>query len=119
MDVQQAARDVLLGASMRQIAAEFREALISSFGFRDDEVTPTTFGNETSAFMRKLARHLGERHAGEASVAHALREWIMFTDHYEAWDALLSGFDVHGRDALVRRGKVLFPGTLTAHWDDT
>jgi hypothetical protein len=42
----------------------------------------------------------------------------MQSDHYEAWDSLLSGFAVDGREALVRRGRVLFPGPLTAHWDD-
>ena len=118
MDIPKATDDVLLGASMRQIAEEYREGLIVSFGFRGDEVTSATFRDETSTFMRKLARHLGERHPGDARVGHALREWIMFTDHYEAWDALLSGFDVDGRDVLVRRGKVLFPGTLTAHWEE-
>lgn len=119
MDVSDAARDVLLGASLRQLAAEYREGLIESFGFRRDEVTPETFRNETATFMRKLARHLGDRHSGDARVGHALREWVMFSDHYEAWDALLSGFEVDGREALVRRGKVLFPGALTAHWEQT
>lgn len=116
-NVENAAADVLLGASMRQIAAEYRDELIEEFGFRDDEVTPATFQNETATFMRRLARHLGDRHGGDARVGHALQEWVGFTDHYEAWDALLSGFDVDDREALLRRGKVLFPGTLTAHWD--
>ncbi|MCA8951745.1 MAG: hypothetical protein KDE27_19710 [Planctomycetes bacterium] len=117
MDVSTAADDVLLGASLRQIAAEYRDELIDGFGFRRDEVTPETFRAETGTFMRRLARHLGERHAGDPRAGHALREWVMLTDHYEAWDALLSGFEIDGRDALVRRGKVLFPGPLTAHWE--
>jgi hypothetical protein len=48
---------------------------------------------------------------------HALREWVVRVEHYEAWDALLAGFDFHGKAALVRRGRMLFPGPLTAHWE--
>ncbi|MCB9879324.1 MAG: hypothetical protein H6835_17145 [Planctomycetes bacterium] len=73
---------------------------------------------ETAAFMRELARHLGDRHQGDVRVGQALRDWIRFSDHYEAWDALLSGFDVEGREALIRRGRVLFPGPLTRHWTE-
>lgn len=118
MNVQAATADILLGASLAQVAAAFREELIRDFGFRPEEITAETFRSEVASFMRKLARHLGDRHAGEARVGHALRQWIMQSDHYEAWDALLSGFAVDGREALVRRGRVLFPGPLTAHWDD-
>jgi len=117
MDVTAAANDVLLGASLRQIAAEYRQDLIDSFGLRPEDVTAATFRNEVAGFMRKLARHLGERHRGEPRVGQALQEWVMFCEHYEAWDALLSGFRVEGREVLVRRGRVLFPGPLTAHWD--
>ncbi|MCR9244312.1 MAG: hypothetical protein NXI31_04720 [bacterium] len=118
MNVETATRDVLLGATLRQIAAEYRAGLIESFGFRPDEVTPETFHDETAKFMRQLARHLGDRHAGDARVGHALQEWLAFCSDYEPWDALLSGFEVDGREALLRRGKVLFPSTLTTHWDD-
>lgn len=118
MDLAKAEREVLLGASLREIAAEFRQDLITSFGFRAEEITPDTFRSETATFLRKLARHLGERHRGEPRVGQALRDWVMHTDHYEAWDALLSGFRVEGRESLLRRGKMLFPGPLTAHWDD-
>ena len=38
-DIRRAADDVLLGASMRQVAHEFRERLIEDFGFRPEEVT--------------------------------------------------------------------------------
>ncbi|MBM4063400.1 MAG: hypothetical protein FJ265_20215 [Planctomycetes bacterium] len=116
MDLARAVQDVLLGASLRDVAAEFRQDLLAAFHFRPEETTPETFRGETAAFMRKLARHLGDRHAGEPRVGQALRDWVMVCDHYEAWDALLSGFQVDGREALVRRGKVLFPGPLTAHW---
>lgn len=116
MDLQSAIEEILLGASLQQIAAGYRERLVHDFGFRPDEVTADTFRAETTAFMRKVARQLGERHAGDRRVGQALREWIELVDHYEAWDALLSGFEVQGREALLRRGRVLFPGPLTAHW---
>jgi hypothetical protein len=116
MDLPRAVDDVLLGASLRQIAAAYRQHLIDAFDFRPDEVTPTTFAAETTAFMRKVARHLGDRHRGDARVLAALREWVASVDHYEAWDALLAGFEFAGKAALVRRGRVLFPGPLTAHW---
>ena len=116
--IARAVEDVLMGASMRQIAAEHREGLIEAFGFRPEEVTPETFRDEVAAFMRALARQLGDRHQGDVRVGQALEEWVRFTDHYEAWDALLSGFDVEGREALVERGRVLFPGPLTRHWTE-
>jgi hypothetical protein len=118
MDVRSAAADVLLGASLRQIAADYRARLIADFGFRDDEVTADTFRVEVVVFMRALARHLGDRHAGVPSVGQALREWVQSVDHYEAWDALLSGFAVEDREVLLRRGRMLFPRPLTAHWAD-
>lgn len=119
MDIAKATEDVLLGASLRQVAAAYRADLIETFGFRPDEVTPDTFRDESGAFMRRLARHFGERHAGDPRVGQALREWVMYCDHYEAWDALLAGFVVEDRDMLVRRGRVLFPGPLTAHWTES
>lgn len=118
MQITTAAADVLLGASLQQVAAAYRDELIRDFGFRPDDIRPETFQKEVAAFMQKLARHLGDRHAGDARVGHALRSWVTVCDHYEAWDALLTGFSVEGREALVRRGKILFPGPLTRHWDD-
>ena len=117
--IQRAASDVLLGASMRQVAHEFRERMIEDFGFRPEEVTQDTFKDEVATFMRALARHLGDRHVGDARVGEALETWVRFSDHYEAWDALLAGaFNIEGRDALIRRGRMLFPGPLTHHWDE-
>ena len=107
--IERAAEDVLLGASMRQVAARHREGLIEDFGFRPDEV---------AVFIRAPARHLGDPRHGAARVAHALRDWVLECGHYEAWDALLTGFDVEGREALLRRGRVLFPGPLTRHWSE-
>lgn len=118
MNLTAAVSEVLLGASLQQVAAGVREQLLRDFHFRPEEVTADTFRTEVTAFMRKLARHLGDRHAGDARVGHALRDWVMLCDHYEAWDALLSGFAPEGRQALLRRGRMLFPGPLTAHWGD-
>lgn len=117
MDVSQATREVLLGASLRQIAAEYREDRIEVLNRSPDEMTNDTYRDEAVVFMRELSRHLGERHAGDVRIGHALREWVRFSDDYEAWDALFSGFVFEGREGLLRRGKVLFPGTLTAHWE--
>lgn len=119
MDLRRAVEDVLLGASLRQVATSYRESLIEAFHFRPEEVTKSTFAEETTAFMKKVARHLGDRHAGDPRVLTALQDWVLFVDHYEAWDALLSGFDFHGKSGLIRRGRVMFPGPLTAHWVDS
>ena len=97
---------------------EPEQRMVDEFVMEPEEVTPTTFRDEVAAFMRSLARHLGDRHQGDVRVGHALRAWVEQCDHYEAWDALLSGFDVDGREALVRRGRVLFPGPLTRHWSE-
>ncbi len=118
MNLQAAIAEVMLGASLQQIAGELREQWIRDFGFRPDEVTPTTLQAEVVAFMRKLARHLGDRHAGETRVGHALRDWALQCDHYEAWDALLSGFAFEDRPSMLRRGRQMFPRPLTAHWED-
>jgi hypothetical protein len=117
-EIDRGVKDVLLGASMRQIADEYRERLIEDFGFRPEEVEPTTFAKEVAAYMRALARHLGDRYQGDVRVGEALSTWVRFTEHYEAWDALLSGFEVEGKEQLVRRGRLLFPSTLTSHWDE-
>ena len=116
MDLRRAVEDVLLGASLGQIAAAYRQSLIEAFDFRAEEVTKDTFAEETASFMKKIARQLGERHGGDPRVLHALRDWVLAVEHYEAWDALLSGFEFPGKAALIRRGRLLFPGPLTAHW---
>lgn len=119
MELGLAAQHVLEGSSLQQIEEAFRAELLAGSGLRADEVTPDTFRGEVDAFMRSFARHLGDRHAGEARIGEALRDWVSRTDHYEAWDALLSGFEVQGREALVRRGRMMFPGPLTAHWAES
>ena len=118
MDIEAAVREVLLGASLRSVAAAYRRGLIEHFGLLPEDVTDATFARETEIFMRKLCRHLGERHPGDHRVEVSLREWVLRVEHYEAWDALLSSFDFEGKDALVRRGRILFPGPLTAHWTE-
>lgn len=119
MEIHRATADVLLGASLHQVAADCRQELIVAAALRPEQLRPQTFRDEVAAFMRKLARHLGERHAGDRRVGQALREWVAETDHYEAWDALLSGFECEGREGLLRRGRLLFPGSLTAHWGES
>ncbi|HEX5054319.1 MAG TPA: hypothetical protein VFZ65_21250 [Planctomycetota bacterium] len=118
MDLSAAVADVLLGASLRQVASDYRARLIADFGFRPEEVTSDTFRDEVAGFMRRLARHLGEVCAGDSRACHALRDWIASSDHYEAWDSLLTGFDFEGRETLLRRGRLMFPGPLTAHWQN-
>ena len=76
MDIRSATAELQLGASLPQIASAYREELLRDFGFRPDEIRPETFREESMAFMRKLARHLGDRHAGETRIGHALREWV-------------------------------------------
>ena len=64
----------MLGATMRQIAAEYREELIVAFEFRSDEVTDGTFRDETGSFMRKLARHLGDRPLNSRQLMRSLSQ---------------------------------------------
>jgi len=119
MDIPSAVREVQMGASLREIAADFRRELLKTFGFGPEETTPDTFRDEVQMFMRKLARHLGDRHSGEPRIGQALRDWCRHSDHYEAWDALLTSFQIEERESLVRRGKQMFPGPLTAHWAES
>ena len=118
MEIAHALSSLLHGASLAQIAADCRAEVVAAAGLEPDEADPRLGVAETAAFMRRFARHLGDRHAGDPRVGQALREWVSECDHYEAWDALLSGFDVEGRPALLRRGRMMFPGPLTAHWSD-
>jgi hypothetical protein len=116
MQLERAVKEILLGASVQSVGAAYRQDLIDAFAFRAEEVRPETFAAETESFQRRLCRMLGERHAGNTRVGQALRDWVMLSDHYEAFDALLSAFEFPGKEALVQRGRKLFPGPLTAHW---
>ena len=71
-EIDRGVKEVLLGASMRQVADDYRDRLIDDFGFREEEVTPGTFKKEVAAYMRALARHLGDRHQGDVRVGEAL-----------------------------------------------
>lgn len=116
MQLERAVKEILLGASVHSVGACYRQDLIDTFGFRPEEVRPETFAAETESFQRRLCRMLGDRHAGNARVGQALRDWVMLSEHYEAFDALLSAWDFPGKQALVERGRRLFPGPLTSHW---
>lgn len=117
MDVEQGIERVLLGEPLKMLAAACREEMLESVGLDPREALPETFRAETESFMKKLCRTLGERHPGDHRAMVALREWVRDARDYEAWDALLTHFDFDGKDQLIRRGRVLFAGPMTAHWD--
>ena len=119
MDFRRALAFVLDGASMEQIAADRRALHLAELGIPPGGAAPSIGREEVASFMRAFARYLGDRHAGNPRIGHALREWIRQCDHYEAWDALLTSFVVDERPALVRRGRFMFPGPLTAHWAES
>jgi hypothetical protein len=116
LTVEAAVPRVLQGESIASVAAAYREDLLDSVGLRPDEARATTFRKETTRFVNRLCRELGDRHTGDRRAALALREWVEQSREYECWDALLAGFEFEGRARLVERGRVLFPRTLTAHW---
>src|SRR5688572_2968846 len=101
MQLERAVREILLGASVQSVGAAYRQELIDAFAFRPDEVKRDTFAAETESFQRRLCRMLGDRHGGHPRVGQALRDWLLLSDHYEAFDALLSGWDFPGKEALV------------------
>jgi hypothetical protein len=107
-----------LGEPLRMIAAQYREGLLVDMGLDPDAAPDGLFVKETTRFMNQMCRHLGDRHAGDARVAHAMEEWVRQVDEYDAFDVLLSHFDFEARQAVLRRGRNLFPGPLTAHWGD-
>jgi len=119
MEVAEAVERVRLGESLGQVSAAYREALLRDVGLDPKKASPTTFQSETHRFMRRLCRELAERHPRDPAVRAALIDWAENVEDYEAFDALLSTFrSFDGRAKLVRRGKKLFPGPLTAHWDE-
>lgn len=118
MDIATALAAVRRGASFRQIAIDCQHEWLVAAGAKPDQPPPPQCVEHVASFLRTFARHLGDRCSGEPRIGKALREWVEHTDHYEAWDALLSGFEIEGREALLRRGRLKFPGPLTAHWAD-
>ncbi|MBK8980051.1 MAG: hypothetical protein IPM29_29475 [Planctomycetes bacterium] len=120
MEVSEAIERILLGESLAQVVAAWREEALAALGLRLDEARPETFRPEAIRFANKVCRTLGERHEGDSRAETALAVWARQVDEYDVYDALLSHFrSFDGRDALVRRGRQLFPGPLTSHWDDT
>jgi hypothetical protein len=119
MDIPAAGRRVLLGESIAQLAALHRQQLLDAVGLDADDAAPSTFRKEAVRFAGKVCRYLAERHAHDSHAQNALAEWAQQVEDYDAFDALLGTFkDFDGRPALVRRGKALFPGPLTAHWEE-
>lgn len=119
MDVADAIERVLLGESLRAIAAAHREELIADLGLDPAGVSPQDFRGDTRRFMNRVCRQLGERHDTDRRAAAALADWLRRSDEYDAFDALLTHFPTfEGRELILRRGRQLFPGPLTAHWGE-
>ena len=118
MEISEAVDAIQLGAGLDQIYHEHRQDLLHSVGLDPGEVGPQELHKDTLRFMNRLCRHLGERHAGDTRVGAALEGWVRIVDEYDAFDALLSGFSFESRELVLRRGRRLFPGPLTAHWSE-
>ncbi|MDA0372598.1 MAG: hypothetical protein O2865_02315 [Planctomycetota bacterium] len=118
MELREAIDRVLLGEPLRSIAVAHREAVLRSLGMQSDEVSPRELWDDTGRFMNRLCRELGERHGGDRRAGVALADWAQRVEEYDVYDALLANFDsFEGREHFVQRGRQLFPGPLTAHWE--
>lgn len=117
-DLFESAERILLGESLRDVASGYRNDLLVDMGFDPDDAPENLFQKETTRFMNQVCRHLGERHAGDHAVAAGLEAWVHQVDEYDAFDALLENFEFPTRFAVLKRGRILFPGPLTAHWGD-
>ncbi len=117
MKVEEAVDRVLLGESMGDLAESYRGELLVGLGLDPEECDDTLFLKETHRFMSRVCVHLGERHAGDPRASEALQAWVRLVDDYDAYDALLSNYRFDGRDVVIRRARMLFPGPLTAHWE--
>ena len=70
-------------------------------------------------FICGRPKRLGQFRRGDARVSTALVRWIRRFEDYDAYDALLSNFTTfEGREHVLARGRKLFAGPLTAHWED-
>ncbi len=118
-DFENVAERIQLGESFRQVAGSYREALLTEMGFDPEDAPTDLFLKETTRFMNQLCRHLGDRHAGDRRIGAALEAWVGRVDEYDAYDTLLTHYEFESRDAVLRRGRILFPGPLTAHWGDS
>jgi hypothetical protein len=113
MEQREAIGRVLLGEPLRSIAVAHREEVLQSLGMQSDEVSPRDLWEDTGRFMNRLCRELGERHGGDRRAGVALADWAKRVE-----DALLANFDAfEGREHFLQRGRQLFPGPLTAHWE--
>ena len=119
MDVDDAIGRVLLGESMRQLGSSYREGLLRDCGLEPEEASASTLVKETRRFLGQVCRALGDRHPDDRRVASALSDWVREVEDYEAFDTLLAGdYRFDGREHVLRRGRSMFPGPLTAHWED-
>lgn len=118
MKLEDAAESVLFGESIRQLYRGYRNVMLEEMGFDPDDAPEHLFHKETMRFVNQLCRHLGERHGGDQRAGAALHAWVLDVDEYDAFDSLLCHFEFDGRESVLQRGRVLFPGPLVAHWDD-
>ena len=118
VELTESAEHVLLGEPLRSVAESYRTALLVEMGFDPEDAPDDLFRKETMRYMNQLCRHLGDHHAGDSRVAATLRDWVRVVEEYDAFDTLLTHYKFESRDAVLRRGRVLFPGPLTAHWGD-
>jgi len=116
-EVEAAVDRILLGESMQSLAESYREQLLVGLGLDPEDCEDTLFLKETHKFMSKVCLYLGERHAGDSRASAALQAWVRVVEDYDAYDALLSNYRFASREVVIRRGRMLFPGPLTAHWD--
>ncbi len=121
MDQAEAIQRVVEGEPLRLLAAAYREELIRDLLDEDPaEAAPSLFLKETTLFMNKLCRSIAEQFAGERRMASMLMEYVEFVSDYDVYDALLGHFeDFEGRSQILQKGKILFAGPMTAHWDSS
>ena len=117
IDVAEAVERALQGESIQQVGAAYRELLLVTMGLAPGKAPKDLFVRETRLFVNKVCRELGDRHGGDRRAFIALRDWALVATDYEVFDALLTHFDFDGKDVFVQRGRVLFAGPLTSHWD--
>jgi len=118
MTPEEAIERVFLGEPLKHLGAAYREGLLSAAGLDPRDTPAAMFEFETGSFMKAVCRQLGESHPGDRRALVALRDWVREADDYEAWDALLTHYEFDGKAHLIRRGRVLFAGPMTAHWTD-
>ncbi len=125
-DPEEAIESVLLGESLAQL---FQRVQMETLRARDredfdqklaslDRGAREDLKERCARFVGNICRLLGERHEGEDRIARVLLAWTRISKDYDAFDALLCHFDFPKRPQVLEEAKLLFPSTLTAHWDD-